>query len=76
NFKGLSRQEWIVMITLIITTTISFYHIKAHSGLLPLIQESFSLTDSAAATMQTFSTITRGIAFVVMWLCGDFLPKK
>ncbi|GMR35355.1 hypothetical protein PMAYCL1PPCAC_05550, partial [Pristionchus mayeri] len=46
------------------------------SGIFPLIQENFSLTDTAAATLQTFAKIAHAIAFMVMWLCGDFLPKK
>ncbi|GMT30899.1 hypothetical protein PFISCL1PPCAC_22196, partial [Pristionchus fissidentatus] len=36
----------------------------------------FQTTDSQAATLKTFYDIAHAIALTVMWLFGDFLPKK
>ncbi|GMR35348.1 hypothetical protein PMAYCL1PPCAC_05543, partial [Pristionchus mayeri] len=74
--KKLSWQEWALMATIPFVMMMSAYERQAMAGLLPLLKDTFSLSDTEAASIKSFAAVARGFTFASMWLLGDFLPKK
>ncbi|GMT30925.1 hypothetical protein PFISCL1PPCAC_22222, partial [Pristionchus fissidentatus] len=68
--------EWTLLFCLFGLFALSAYDNFSVGGLLPSLQQYFQTTDSAAAAIKTCNAVAHGIALAVMWLYGDFVPKR